>query len=77
MSIQVSQANLVDAHKQLRTRWLHIRQSWSDDAARQFEKEFIEPLEQRVLAAVRGLDHVAETMAQARRDCSDDAGGML
>jgi hypothetical protein len=53
-------------------RWDRAREHWDDKAARQFEQDFLAPLEARVRAAAKGLDHVAELMAAVRRDCGDD-----
>jgi hypothetical protein len=74
VSIAVAKANLADALKQLRTRWDRAKDQWDDAAAAQFYKEFIEPLEARVVAAVKALDHVAELTAVVRRECGDDSG---
>ncbi len=72
MSINVAKANLMDAVKQLRIRWNHIASSWDDAARRQFEKDFIDPLDSKVLMAVKGLDHVAELQERVKRECGDD-----
>jgi uncharacterized protein YukE len=72
MSVPVAKANLVDALKQLRQRWDRARQHWDDEASRQFQKDYLDPLESRILAAAKALEHVAETMAAVRRDCGDD-----
>jgi len=74
MSVAVAKANLADALKQLRIRMEAVRANWDDTARAQFEKDFIAPLEAKVIAAAKGLDHVAELMAHARRDCGDDSG---
>jgi hypothetical protein len=73
MSLSVAKANLMDAVKQLRLRWDKVRSVWDDDAARRFEKEFIAPLDAKVLAAAKGLDHVSELTTAVRRDCGDEA----
>ncbi len=72
VSANVSKANLHDAYKQLRQRFSVIKQTWEDEAARRFEREVIDPIESKVLTAIKGMEHVAELMAQVRRDCSDD-----
>jgi hypothetical protein len=69
----VAKANLVDALKKVRRRWEHVREHWDDDAARQFQKDFLDPLEGRVIAAAKALDHVAELAAAVRRECGNDA----
>ena len=77
MSLSVAKTNLVDALKQFRLRWDKIKDTWDDEARRKFEKDFIEGLEPRVVAAAKGLDHVTELLAQVKRDCSDDGPGSI
>ena len=72
MSANVAKANLHDAYKQLRLRFDVIKQTWEDDAARRFQREVIDPIESKVLTAIKGMEHVGELMGQVRRDCSDD-----
>jgi hypothetical protein len=72
VSIPVAKNNLVDALKTLRLRWDRARQQWDDAAAQQFQKDFIDPLEHRLVAAAKSLDHVSELMAQVKRECGDD-----
>lgn len=72
MSANATKAGLLDAMKQLRLRWSTIKMHWQDEAALRFEKEVIDPLEPAILAAVRGVEHVGELMAQVRRECGDD-----
>lgn len=72
MSVNVAKANLADALKQLKVRWARTRQSWDDEAARRFEEEVLRTIEPRVLTAIKGLDHVADLVAAARRECEDD-----
>ena len=72
MSINVSKANLLDAVKQLRIRWTIVAESWDDIARRQFEKDFLDPLDAKILAAAKGLEHVSELQERVRRECGDD-----
>jgi hypothetical protein len=72
VSVPVAKANLVDALKKLRQKWDRAKEQWNDEAARQFQKDYLDPLENRVIAAAKSLDHVAELMATVRRECGDD-----
>jgi hypothetical protein len=72
MSLNVAKANLIDALKTLRIRWDKAKDSWDDDTRRQFEQDFIAPLESKILAAAKGLDHVSELIAKAQRECGND-----
>lgn len=69
MSVAAAKANLLDAHRKLRAAWERARQHWDDDRARELAKEVIDPIEQRVAAAMKGIDHVAELMARVKREC--------
>lgn len=75
MSLNVAKANLMDALKTLRIRWEKAKQDWADEAMREFEGQVIDLLDGKILAAAKGLDHVSDLMAAARRDCADDGGG--
>jgi hypothetical protein len=77
MSVAVAKANLADALKQLRIRWSKVQQQWDDDARREFEKDFLEGLEPRVVGAIKGMEHVSELMAQVRRECGEDRGDLI
>ncbi|MEX2218137.1 MAG: hypothetical protein WD749_05200 [Phycisphaerales bacterium] len=72
MSVAVAKANLADALKKLRQRWDRAREHWDDETARQFQRDYIDPLESRVVAAAKALEHVSEMMATVRRECGDD-----
>jgi hypothetical protein len=75
MSINVAKANLMDALKQLRIRWIAVSSGWDDVARRQFEKDFLDPLEAKIRNAVKGLDHVSELQDRVRRECGDEGDG--
>jgi len=77
LSLSVAKANLMDALKQFRTRWERVKGVWDDEARRQFERDFVDGLEPRIVAAVKGLDHVTELAAQVKRECGDDGPGAL
>jgi hypothetical protein len=72
MSLSVAKANLMDALKTLRIRLQKAANDWDDDTRKQFEEEFIAPLDAKIQAAAKGLDHVSDLIAAARRDCGDD-----
>jgi hypothetical protein len=77
MSVAVAKANLADALKQLRIKWSKVQQQWDDDARWEFEKDFLEGLEPRVVGAIKGMDHVSELMAQVVRECGEDRGDLI
>lgn len=73
MSIQVFQANLIDALKQLNIRWRTVRERWDDSASQKIQAELVDSQEAMIRSAVQSLNHVADLMASARRECSDDS----
>ena len=50
-------------------RWRQTQSTWRDSRASQFEKDYLEPLEQGVKAAVRGITELEAVLQQIRRDC--------
>jgi hypothetical protein len=69
MSLSVGRAKLLTALKELRTRWDRVRRTWDDPVSREFEKEFIEPLDGKVRAGVSAMENMYELIIQARKDC--------
>lgn len=69
MSAAVAQARLKDAHRMLLTRWERTATDWDDAARAQFQKEFIEPLRQKVHAALSGMARLGEAVGQTRQEC--------
>lgn len=58
------------ATKTLFEKWDATRESWDDSAAREFEKNHLEPLRHQVEIALRGMDKLSEVMHKVRQDCS-------
>jgi hypothetical protein len=69
MSLSVGRAKLLTALKELRTRWERVRARWDDPVSRDFEKEFILPLDGKVRAGVSAMENMYDIVLQARRDC--------
>lgn len=74
MNTTAAKANLVDAMKLLRAAWDRAKTDWSDPVSQRFEREVIDALEPRILAAVKAIDHVAELAAEVKRECGNDEG---
>lgn len=70
MSLTTSARNLKEAHDALDANWRRARAQWRDVMAEQMEREVMEPLEQRVRAALAGLHQMDEAMSQARAECA-------
>jgi hypothetical protein len=63
-------ARLNHAVKTLRERWEETKGYWSDEVARDFEKNHLIPLESQANNAIRGMEKLAEVFARLRHDCS-------
>lgn len=73
MSVSGAKGMLYDAMKDLRVRFDSIKSQWADQARHHFEKEEIETLEPRILAAIKALDGVTEIIQRVQRECGDDS----
>ncbi len=71
MSASTGRAMLADASKQLMTAWARAREHWDDQAARRFEKTYLEPIAPKLHATQGAMEKLAEATAAARRACSD------
>jgi hypothetical protein len=63
-------ARLSHALKTLRERWDDTRGHWSDQVARDFEKNHLIPLDAQTSNAIRGMDKLSEVFNKLRNDCS-------
>jgi hypothetical protein len=63
-------AMLNHALKTLRERWDDTRGYWSDQPARDFEKNHLAPLETQSDNAIRGMEKLSEVLSRLRHDCS-------
>ena len=63
---------LTYAIKNLKKHWEIATTQWQDQVAKDFERNYLYPLEVRVNAVIRGMDKLAEVTAKVRRDCSEN-----
>lgn len=56
--------------KTLRAAWDEVAATWKDQVARDFEAQYLAPLEDRVHATARAMDKLAEVLERAKRECS-------
>ena len=49
---------------------LSVLEQWEDDQSRQFDEEFLAPLETKVRRALDAIHHLAESLSKAERECS-------
>lgn len=69
MSLANSRTRLKGALKELQYRWDQVRLRWNDVKAVEFEKQFLEPMEPRLRAAMTAMEKMEATLARVRRDC--------
>jgi hypothetical protein len=69
MSMNVGQARLRDALKQLKLRYERAQLDWDDSARREFEQQFLAPLEGQVIAAMNAMGRLSEVCSAAKREC--------
>jgi hypothetical protein len=72
MSLSVGRAKLVQALKDLQTRWHKTRLQWDDPMSEDIEKVVIDPLEPRVRATVTAMEKMVETLERAKRECGPE-----
>ena len=65
-------SKLALAYKQLEIKWGAASDSWHDATAKTFHKDHIEPLMPDVKQTLESVGRLAETLARAIRDVSDD-----
>jgi hypothetical protein len=63
---------LTYAIKNLRKHWEIAKTHWQDQVAKDFEGNYLMPLETRVNAVARSMDKLAEVTAKVKRDCSEE-----
>jgi hypothetical protein len=69
MSVATARSKLVANLKELLTRWDRVRDHWDDPVSRDFEKEYLAPLDGKVRAGVSAMEHMYELLDRAKRDC--------
>jgi hypothetical protein len=69
MTLTTGRTKLVEALKVLTVRWGEARDGWDDQAGREFEETYVEPIAPQVQAAVRAIDRLAAVIGQMRYEC--------
>lgn len=68
MSTTAAQARLKDALRELNLAWRRAQEQWRDQAAAEFEKDVIEPLEPRVSQTVNAMAELGTAIQAANRE---------
>ncbi|MGL6096861.1 MAG: hypothetical protein ACRC7O_13825 [Fimbriiglobus sp.] len=69
MRFGASRSQLYDAQKTARGRWDETADAWTDQTRRDFGDRVWEPLDQRVVDVLRGIDQLSSIFAQVRQEC--------
>jgi hypothetical protein len=69
MSLIESSGALSKAAKDLFARWAEVQAVWSDAQSREFEKVYLDPIEQDVRSALGALDHMNQVLQRIENDC--------
>lgn len=65
-------SKLALATKHLGIKWEQARETWNDSTSKTFHKDHIEPLVPSVKETLEAIGRLAEVLARAVRDVSDD-----
>jgi len=60
------------ATKMLREQWLLTREVWTDENARKFEEQYLQPLLPQMQLTLAAVNRFAEVMAKAEKECGDE-----
>lgn len=69
MSLAVPQSKLSDAYELMLVQWSQAKETWRDDARRQFEEDFIDPVGPAVKQAISAMSSMGEHIATVRHMC--------
>ncbi len=70
MSVGTGIVQLQEALKLLRVQWETTEQFWNDSVKRQFEADFLCPIEMQVKATHQAMEQLAQLITQAKNDVS-------
>lgn len=69
MSVESSRGELTIALSHLEEAWEEIAHLWRDKRAREFERQYLQPLRPQFTATLSALSDLSEVLAQVKRDC--------
>ena len=69
MGVYEARGQLAKLMKDLMDKWGDTKMDWDDVVSEAFEKKFLEPLEVDLRNATGAMDHMAQVLSQAKRDC--------
>lgn len=69
MSLMDSKGSLTKASKELMARWEEVKNVWSDAQSREFERIYLEPLQQDMRSAVGAMEQMNQVLQGIEHDC--------
>jgi hypothetical protein len=69
MNLTSSSSELNGTLKELRLRWEETTAIWNDPVRQDFQEHQWQPLQERVLAALRAMDRLAPVLEKVRHEC--------
>jgi hypothetical protein len=69
MGMQDGRSLLAKAFKELLFRWADTKSQWNDSMSQGFERTRLQQWESDLKSATAAMDHMAQILSQARRDC--------
>lgn len=60
------------AMKMLKEEWTIAREVWTDETARKFEEQYLQPLLPQMQLTLAAVSRFAEVMEQAEKECGDE-----
>lgn len=70
MRLSTGRAKIKQSNEQLALRWEELREGWTDESARAFEEQHLEPISPDVDGALRAIDRLSAVLSQMESDCS-------
>jgi len=74
VSATESRAKLIQAAKKLMADWQQVKEAWRDENCRQFDKNYMSPLESSIRAAALAMERMETMIDGAQQDCGDSTG---
>ena len=68
MSIYDSHAKLTRASKDLFAHWQSTKETWRDETSRQFEKQYLNPLQADLRTATQAMERIGAMINRIRYD---------
>lgn len=72
MSLASARVKLQESLREARIGWLAVRQQWDDPAAKAIEHDAIDPLEERIRAAVAAIERMETFTHAVMRETRDE-----